>query len=176
MSDQLTVEQAARPAGWDKPAPGAHSAQLGQGRPSEASRATNRPKRVPIGTRDVLTFARIPGYKTRVVNDVEDRIERFKAAGYEIVKSDEMLGDRACGVSGSIGSEVSKPVGAGRKGVLMKIREDWYAEDQAAKQARITEGEQQLYPNAEAKGLTTRLGRVQLEGIKTDVIKGTGSR
>ena len=185
---QTTVESAQRPVGWDKPVARMNAEEINTGtlsakttsvhRPAEnSSRATRRPERVPIGTRNVLTYPPIPGYKTRVVNDVEDRIERFKAAGYEIVQSGELgLGDEACGIPGSVGSEVSKPVGAGRRGVLMKIREDWYAEDQAKKQADVLAKEQSLFPDAEAAGLTINMGKVRLDGLKINVTKGAGSR
>jgi len=130
------------------------------------SRATGRPKRIPLGARNVLTFPPIPGYRTRVVNDVDGRIERFKDAGYEVVMSDELLGDRSAGVAGSVGSEVSKPVGAGRRGVLMKIKEEFYQEDHAAKQAAIDKTEEGLYRQAQDSGLTTRLGNQTLPGIQ----------
>ena len=130
------------------------------------SRAQGRPKRVPIGTRNVLTYPPIPGYVTRVVNDTEDRIQRFKEAGYEVVTSDELLGDRACGAAGSVGSEVSKPVGGGRRGVLMKIKEEFYKEDQAAKQKEVDEKEASLWRQAKEQGLTNQLGKEQLPGIQ----------
>ena len=131
------------------------------------SRAQGRPKRIPIGTRNVLTYPPIPGYVTRVVNDVEDRIARFKEAGYEVVTREEIgLGDPACGVSGSVGSEVSKPVGAGRRGVLMKIKEEFYKEDQAAKQTHVDAGEDGLWRQAREAGLTNQLGKENLPGIK----------
>lgn len=137
------------------------------------SRAQGRPKRIPIGTRNVLTYPPIPGYVTRVVNDVEDRIQRFKEAGYEVVQREEVgLGDPACGVSGSTGSEVSKPVGAGRRGVLMKIKEEYYKEDQAAKQAQVDAGEEGLWRQAREAGLTNKLGNDQLPGIQ--ITRGKG--
>jgi len=120
-----------------------------------------------VGAQNKLTFREITGYKCRVVNDVEQgqRIEMFKKAGYEVVTSDELLGDPQAGVAGSIGSEVSKPVGFGTRGVLMKIKQEWYDEDQARKAAIIDEKEKGLLRELEKKGLTTKLGSQQLEGV-----------
>ena len=130
------------------------------------TRPVGRPKRIPLGTRNVLTYPPIPGYVTRVVNDIEDRVARFKEAGYEVVTGDEILGDRAAGVGGAVGSEVSKPVGGGRRGVLMKIKQEFYDEDRAAKQARVDASEDGLYRQARDQGLTNQLGDKQLPGIQ----------
>jgi len=97
-----------------------------------------RPKRVPLGTRNVLKYPKRPGYVRRVVNDVEDRIQRFKEAGYEIVqKKDLPSGDPRAGDASQMGMPVSKSVGNGVKGVLMEIPEEWYKEDQKRKQDKI---------------------------------------
>ncbi len=93
--------------------------------------------RVPLGTRNVLTFSKRPGYVRRIVNDVDDRIQRFNDAGYEIVHGEETGGDPLAGAASKIGSAVSKPVGGGTMGVLMEIPEEYYNEDQAAKHAEI---------------------------------------
>lgn len=138
-------------------------------RPAEgASRANKaeRPKRVPVGVRQVLTYPPIPGYRVRLVNDVDDRIDRFKAAGYVPVESHEILGDPSCGSGSQEGSAVSKPVGAGRKGVLMKIKNELYQEDQAAKQREVDEIESTMQRGAESQGLTDKFPGQKLPGIQ----------
>jgi len=101
-----------------------------------------RPKRTPLGTRNVLRYPERKGYVRRVVNDVEDRIQRFKEAGYEIVqKKDLPSGDPRAGDASQMGMPVSKSVGNGVKGVLMEIPEEWYLEDQKAKQDKIDAAE-----------------------------------
>ena len=105
---------------------------------------SNRPKRVPIGTRNVLTFPERVGYKRRVVSDVGDRIKQFEAAGYTIVREDIVAGDPKAGSETKIGSAVNPRTGSETKGVLMEIRQEWYDEDQKAKQAEITRGERDM--------------------------------
>ena len=101
-----------------------------------------RPKRVPLGTRNVLKYPERPGYRRRVVNDVEDRVQRFKEAGYEIVQRKNLpSGDPRAGDASQMGMPVSKSVGNGVKGVLMEIPEDWYLEDQKAKQEKLLAAE-----------------------------------
>lgn len=107
-----------------------------------ALKATKRPKRVPLGTRNVLKYPQREGYVRRVVNDVEDRVQRFKAAGYEIVqKKDLPSGDPRAGDASQMGMPVAKSVGNGVKGVLMEIPEEWYLEDKKARQDKITADE-----------------------------------
>jgi len=105
---------------------------------------SSRPKRVPIGTRNVLTFPERAGYKRRVVSDVGDRIKQFEAAGYTIVREDIVAGDPKAGSETKIGSAVNPRTGSETKGVLMEIRQEWYDEDQKAKQAEITRGERDM--------------------------------
>lgn len=105
---------------------------------------SNRPKRVPIDTRNVLTFPKKKGYVRRVVNDTGDRISQFEAAGYTIVREDLVAGDPKAGSETKIGSAVNPSVGTETKGVLMEIREEWYEEDQKAKQDAITNGERDM--------------------------------
>ena len=105
---------------------------------------SSRPKRVPIGTRNVLTFPERVGYKRRVVSDVGDRIKQFEAAGYTIVREDIVAGDPKAGSETKIGSAVNPRTGSETKGVLMEIRQEWYDEDQKAKQAEIPRGERDM--------------------------------
>jgi len=108
-----------------------------------------RPKRVPIGTRNVLTAPTRHGYKRRFVNIDEekegwDRIERFQGAGYSIVEGDVEIGNKRVAEASQIGKAVIRSVGGNVKGVLMEIKEDWFDEDQAEKQGRITEQEKSM--------------------------------
>lgn len=113
-----------------------------------ALKAKKRPKRVPLGTRNVLKYPERKGYIRRVVNDVEDRIQRFKQAGYEIVqKKDLPSGDPRAGDASQMGMPVSKNVGNGVKGVLMEIPEEWYIEDQKAKQDKLLAQEAAMKQN-----------------------------
>ena len=115
-------------------------------------RLASRPKRTPLGARNRLTFDKQdPNYVYRVINDQDDRLQRAQEAGYDFVVSDEQLGDKRAAEGGKIDSRVSKPVGNGVRGFLMRIPREYYAEDQQAKAERINATEASMSPNA-AKG------------------------
>ena len=104
-------------------------------------------KRVPLGTRNVLTAPKNPGFVRRFVNDRGDRIESFKAAGWNAVDEDVQVGDPKVGRASSLGSLVNPSVGGGDRAVLMEIPEDLYNEDRAASQASITKVENEIKRN-----------------------------
>ncbi len=114
-------------------------------------RPPKRPKRIPLGTRNVLTAPKRPGYVRRFVNDVPGRIQQFEAAGYSVVKENITVGDPKIGKDLDPGSPVSLSVGGGTKAVLMEIREDWYTEDQKAKQDKILMAENDMKRNLNAR-------------------------
>lgn len=99
--------------------------------------------RVPIsGARNVLTVkGKEPGFHYRVVNDVGDRIEMFKEAGYEVVTHEAKIGDRRLATPSKLGAAATTHVGGGMQGVLMRIPQEWYDEDQDAKENRLRETE-----------------------------------
>ena len=105
---------------------------------------TKRPKRIPLGTRNVLTAPKREGYTRRFVNDQKNRIKDFEAAGYSIVREDIDIGDAKAGKGKKIGSVVGKPVGGDNSVVLMEIKDEWYKEDQKAKQDKILTGENDM--------------------------------
>ena len=108
-----------------------------------------RPARQPMTRRNRLNVKnRDPNYHYRIFTDVDDRIEAAKQAGYEVDTDNSSLTDMRVDVPGGIGSAVV-PLGAGRKGVVMRIRKDWYKEDQAVKQNEITAVEATIKRTAE---------------------------
>lgn len=112
----------------------------------EVQAVPERPRRIPVsGPRDVLTVAgKDPNYVYRMVNDVDDRIERFKRGGYEIVTSEHEIGMSTVERNtrtGKFGAAVTKQVGGGVTAVLMRIPKEFYDEDQAAKAAEIDKTE-----------------------------------
>lgn len=107
---------------------------------------TNRPKRTPLGMRNILTTDQRPGYVRRWVNDVEDRVKQAKEAGYEPVMTQTEVGDERVGADTQMGAIVSRSVGGGRRAVLMEIPKVFYDEDQAAKQKRVDHIEAGLQP------------------------------
>lgn len=102
---------------------------------------SGRVTRTPVGTRNVLSVrGKEAGFEYRVVNDDSDRIEQFKAAGYEVVLAkDVTIGDKRVNATSPEGSAASVSVGDGKKGVVMRIKKDWYDEDQKAKQQAVAE-------------------------------------
>lgn len=103
-----------------------------------------RVRRTPIGTRNVLTVSgKEPGYEYRFVNDSGDRIQEFLDNGWEVVeRKDVRIGDKRLGnPSGSEGSAAVASVGRGMTAYVLRIREDWYKEDQEAKSARVDQSE-----------------------------------
>ena len=102
------------------------------------TKRTNRRSSVN-GTRNVLNITgKEPGFVYRVVNDVGDRVEQLKAIGYEIVEdSNVQVGDRRVANPTKEGSPVKVSVGGGVQGYVMRIRQEWFDEDKAKKDAHV---------------------------------------
>jgi len=103
---------------------------------------TERIRRSSInGTRNRLNVrGKEPGYVYRIVNDVDDRIQTFKEMGYELVTDTSVVvGDKRVANPSQEGSPVEVSVGQGVKAYVMRQKQEWYDEDQKAKQAQINE-------------------------------------
>lgn len=103
-----------------------------------------RVRRTPInGTRNILTVrGKEPGFEYRIVNDDGDRVSQFQERGYELVTdSSVQVGDRRIANPTQEGSAIEVSVGGGKKAFLMRIKKEWYDEDQAAKQEYVNETE-----------------------------------
>lgn len=95
-----------------------------------------RPKRTPLSMsgRNVTTVkGKEKGFHYHIFNDTGDRIEQMKERGYEVVTHEVSVGDRRAASSKKVGSPVVLNVGSGTKGVLMRIPQEWYDEDQKEK-------------------------------------------
>lgn len=105
------------------------------------------------GTRNVLNISgKEPGFVYRVVNDVGDRIEQLKAIGYEIVEDNNVqVGDRRIANPTKEGSPVKVSVGGGIQGYVMRIKQEWYDEDKAKKDAHVDNIEKGLVRDAKDK-------------------------
>ena len=118
-------------------------------------RAVNRPNRsnparVPMHQRNRISFSGLDdNFVYRVFNDVSEgeRIKSAQAAGYDFVLSDEQLGDSRVAEAGKIGKAVSKHVGNGTRGYLMRIPKELYLEDQASKQQQVDATEAAMKPD-----------------------------
>lgn len=119
-------------------------------------------KRIPLGTRDVLTAPKKPGFVRRFVNDKGDRIQNFKDAGWSPVEEDIQVGDPKAGKSTAMGGTVNTHVGSGQRAVLMEIPEEYYNEDRAASQAKITQVENEIRRTQKGPGKDGLEGNVKI--------------
>lgn len=110
----------------------------------------SRVTRTPVSQRNILTVkGKDPNYEYRVVNDVDDRIAQFLEGGYELVDEEATtVGDARVSQGTSLGSKKVFSVGQGIKGHLMRIRKEFYAEDQAAKAAFVNKQEASIKEQA----------------------------
>lgn len=112
----------------------------------------SRPRRTPLAARKKLSVEnQDPNFHYRIVNVVEGRIEDFQDRGYEIV-SNPKVGDKRVDSASPIGSQSQISVGNGTKAITMRIRKDWYEEDQGFKQGQLDALEADMN-NAAKKGL-----------------------
>ena len=119
-------------------------------------------KRIKLGTRNVLTAPQKAGFVRRFVNDKGDRIESFKAAGWNAVDEEIQVGDSKIGQSLALGSAVNPHVGDGQRAVLMEIPEKFYEQDRAASQAEITQIENEIKRNSKNPGKDGLAGNVSI--------------
>ena len=111
--------------------------------------ANERPTRERVrnvfnGTQAKLTVNnQIPGYHLHIFNDEPGRIQTAIDGGWEFVTPDEVGGTKDSVTSGNtdLGDKVRFLVGTSEKGdglyaYLMKIKEEWWEEDQAEIQKR----------------------------------------
>jgi len=108
-----------------------------------------RPERVSMADqpRNILTVLNKEAeFHYRWTNDTNDRIARMEKAGYEVVTNGDLtIGDASVNsLKGDRNSPVTRPVGRGITGVLMRIKQEWYDEDQAKKHEEIDENELQM--------------------------------
>lgn len=132
-------------AEWSKERREAASKAIKDRNTAKKSSDANSRMRVPLGAkRDLMNVQnQEEGYHYTISNDVEGRLDRLKQAGYEHVE------DAQIGVSNVEGNQassgvVSKNVGKGITGYVMRQRQDWYDEDQAKKQADIDDLENSM--------------------------------
>lgn len=118
----------------------------------ENSDDKGRRDRVPFGShrRRLAVHKKDPGYVYYWFNDTEDRLQRALAAGYEFVTR-KMLGGTDVGdkdvnnQNQSLDSRVSKRVNGSLTTYLMRIKKEFYEEDQAAKQKDADEVDKAIF-------------------------------
>lgn len=116
-------------------------------REKSTQEASARPRRTPVGSRNRLFLRnKEPGFIYRIVNDVDDNIQLRMDQGYEIVPAEKTgrVGDKRVDSASTPGSSSYISVGQGTKAVVMRIKEEYYKEDQSVKQAQIDDLEQAM--------------------------------
>lgn len=104
-----------------------------------AKAPSGRTTRTPIGRRNILTVrGKEDGYSYRIVNDIDDRVQTFLDAGYELVpNSDVKIGDKRVESTSAVGTIAPISVGGGQKAYVMRQKDEYYKEDQDAKQRQV---------------------------------------
>ena len=113
-----------------------------------------RVKRNPVEGKNILKVTGTdPNYEYRVVNDDGDRVEQFIDVGWEHAVEDSIrVGDSRVDETSRLGKVRVLSVGGGKKAVLLKIKKDWYDEDQAAKQEYVKHTEAAMRPDTNDGG------------------------
>lgn len=101
------------------------------------------------------------GYMYRIVNDRDDRVLEFQEAGYELVQDkDVAVGTKRVDKASAEGSVKQFPVGGGMKGVLMRIPQNLYDEDQAEK-ARLINAQELAFKQDALNGYVGSIKNVK---------------
>jgi len=121
-------------------------------------------KRVPVGgNRDILTVdGKEEGWHYRWVLDLGNRTKKFQKAGYEFVTHEVTVGDARAGTPEGLGSIVEALSGNGsQKLVLMRIKQEYYDEDQKSKESEISALEAGM-----GKEISGTYGKVEIDNKK----------
>jgi hypothetical protein len=126
-----------------------------------------RPSRVPRHEQSdkINVVLQDPNYAYRWVNSNmrAGRIESFLLAGWEMAPGDTVLGDTAVEDQVSrTSSAIERHMGQGTKAYLMRIRKEFYDEDQEAKQRELDISEQAMKREA----MQGRYGKFNIEKSK----------
>ena len=114
-------------------------------KPTPASDGATRKRRNVFNGTEVKLSVRehIPGYHLHIFTDTGGRIHEAMESGYEFVTPTEVGGvsENVVSRNGDLGDRIRYLVnpraeGSEQYGYLMKIRQEWYEEDQAELQAK----------------------------------------
>lgn len=116
------------------------------------SKRTERVSRKPLTQRgpQIIAGNKNPDFEYRFVNDTGSRIAVFQQAGWELVTDDDLVvGDNRVSDASDLGSGKRVISNDGTVQYLMRIKKEWYQEDQAAKQAQVNETESAMKQDAQ---------------------------
>ena len=135
----------------------------------------NKPTRIPVsGIRDIMTvLGKDPHFQYRFVLDKTEggaRIMRFDRGGWTFARMDDLPGGISVGTesvykSKTDGSLVRFPTGEGYFSYLMKIKKEWFDEDQLAKLDAIDATEKSIIEAGRPDGEENKgqYGEVKIE-------------
>jgi hypothetical protein len=92
-----------------------------------------RSGRIPLYKQKRVRIECEPGYYYRQIKDVDDRIERFKIAGYEIVSAKVQKNGRNAQDASQMGKVGAQSVGGGIVGYYMRLPQEWREDDRREK-------------------------------------------
>lgn len=131
-------------------------------RPSKVDRLGDaRPKRVPIhGYKNIIGVTGCePGFHYCWVN--EENVERFEDGGYEFVTHDVRVGDRSIKAASQVGGKVSKGMGNGVTGYLMRCTEEIFKDENDRIHREIDEQEDAMRESLNS-GQDGQYGKVKI--------------
>lgn len=117
--------------------------------------SNNHIRRTPInGTRNRLSVrGKEPGFVYRIVNDTDDRIQTFQEMGYELVTNTNVsVGDKRVATPTKEGTPQKVSVGQGIQAYVMRQKQEYFDEDQNAKQVQVNELEASMKQSAKNEG------------------------
>lgn len=111
-------------------------------------------ERRPInGHRTILEVrGKEPGFHYAWIGD--DKVYAATEGGFEYVTHPVEVGSKRIDVSQMQGTKISRNLGGGLVGYLMRIPQDWYDEDMAAEQERVNEQERARVKDSSSDGLS----------------------
>jgi hypothetical protein len=111
-----------------------------------------RVSRKPLSRRGPQAIAgeKDPNFEYRFVNDTGSRVAVFNQAGWELVQDDGLVvGDNRV-LDSELGSGKRVISNDGTVQYLMRIKKEWYQEDQLAKQKELLETETAMKKDSQA--------------------------
>lgn len=146
---------------------------MARGIRNESREGEGRKSRVPLGVaRSKMAVPELQGFQMRWINDDEGRIQQAQMGGYEFVMSSEVptFGDPDIdNTNRDLGARVSRVVdrATGKKAYLMKIKREFYEEDQREKLRIVNETDDAIRKGA-LKPVTNAYVPEKGRGIQMD--------
>lgn len=113
---------------------------------------SNRPRRTSVSDRyrgRLSVEGKDPNFEYRWVNDSDNNVAIRQEQGWELVTDQELkIGDKRVAEPQELGSGRTVSVGGGVTSLLMRIKKEWYDEDQKEKQKIVNDLEKSTKPDA----------------------------